>query len=223
MSKTKHPNLKLYYGEDVNEIQVGIDEAGRGCFAGPVFAAAVIFDPKNNDPEIYMIKDSKKLSHKKREQLREYIENNAIAYSIKSSSAVIIDEINILQGTYRAMHEALKDINNQGINFDRILVDGDNFKPYACQVHNCIPKGDNSYVSIAAASILAKSYHDKWVREACELNPILDLRYKWLSNMGYGTAAHREGIKSHGITEFHRLTFLNKLFRSMNMNQLVST
>ena len=202
--------LKRFFGDDATEIQVGVDEAGRGSFAGPVFAAAVIIDPALDDPEVSMIKDSKRLSKKKRDLLRKYIENNAIAFSVQSSSSVVVDEINILQATYRAMHQCLKHLNIMGTKFDRILVDGENFKPFACNVHNCIPKGDNEYLSIAAASILAKTYHDEWVEKACEVNPELNAKYNWMKNMAYGTKEHRDGIRQHGICDLHRKTFVKK-------------
>lgn len=203
--------MKYYFGSDETEIQVGIDEAGRGCFAGPVFAAAVIWDKHKQDEMTKQIKDSKKLSKKKRNELRKYIEENAIAYSVQSCDNVAIDDMNILQATYTAMHKCLRNINvEQGIEFDRILVDGDRFKPYVCQVHECIPQGDNHYISIAAASILAKTYHDDWIEQACKNDTSLDEKYKWSSNMGYGTKAHREGIIQHGITDLHRKTFCKK-------------
>ena len=202
--------LKKYFGEDMTEIQVGVDEAGRGSFAGPVFAAAVILDPNLDDPEIAMIKDSKRLSRKKRDELRTYIENNAIAFSVQSSSSVVVDEINVLQATYRAMHQCLKHLSFLETKFDRILVDGENFKPFACNVHNCIPKGDNEYLCIAAASILAKTHHDEWIENICKANPDLDSKYKWLKNMAYGTKEHRDGIMQYGICDFHRKTFVKK-------------
>lgn len=210
--KSRRQNLKLksFYGNDANEIQVGVDEAGRGSFAGPVFAAAVILDPTLRDPEVDMIRDSKKLSKKKREELRRYIENNAIAFSVQSCSSIIVDEINILQATYRAMHQCLRDLSFLEKKFDRILVDGEHFKPFACEIHNCIPKGDNEYLCIAAASILAKTHHDEWIQKVCEENPELDLKYKWMKNMGYGTKEHRDGISQHGVCQFHRKTFVQK-------------
>ena len=206
----KQPPLKKYFGDDMTEIQVGVDEAGRGSFAGPVFAAAVILDPNLDDPEIAMIKDSKRLSRKKRDQLRTYIENNAVAFSVQSSSSVIIDEINVLQATYRAMHQCLKHLSFLETKFDRILVDGESFKPFACNVHNCVPKGDNEYLCIAAASILAKTHHDEWIENACEANPDLDSKYKWSKNMAYGTKEHRDGIRQYGICDLHRKTFVKK-------------
>ncbi len=210
IKKPPLPPLKKYFGDDLTEVQVGIDEAGRGSFAGPVFAAAVILDPELDDPEISMIRDSKRLSKKKRDELRIYIENNAIAFSVQSASSIVIDEINILQATYRAMHQCLKHLSLLGTKYDRILVDGEAFKPFACNVHNCIPKGDNEYLCIAAASILAKTHHDEWIDNACKLNPDLDAKYKWMNNMAYGTKEHRDGIRQHGICDLHRRTFVKK-------------
>ena len=202
--------LKRYYGNDTTEIQVGLDEAGRGSFFGPVFTAAVIMDPTQNDPEIDMIRDSKKLSRKKRNELRDYIENNAVAFSVQSCSAVIVDEINILQATYKSFHSCLKHLHELDVKFDRILVDGENFKPFACQIHNCIPKGDDEYVCIAAASILAKTHHDDYIDNACIADPTLDEKYNLKSNMGYGTKQHRDGIVVHGLSDGHRRTFCKK-------------
>jgi ribonuclease HII len=202
--------LKRYYGNDTTEIQVGLDEAGRGSFFGPVFTAAVIMDPTLNDPEIDMIRDSKKLSRKKRNELRDYIENNAVAFSVQSCSAVIVDEINILQATYKSFHSCLKHLHELDVKFDRILVDGENFKPFACQIHNCIPKGDDEYVCIAAASILAKTHHDDYIDNACIADPTLDEKYNLKSNMGYGTKQHRDGIVVHGLSDGHRRTFCKK-------------
>ena len=199
--------MKYYFGEDKTEIQVGIDEAGRGSLAGPVFAAAVIWNPDIQDEFTDQIKDSKKLTKKKRNALREYIEKNATAFVVRSCDNTVIDEINILQATYRAMHQCLKDIH---VEFDRIIVDGDRFKPFMCHVHDCIPQGDNNYISIAAASILAKTYHDEWIEKTCEGNIELDNKYSWKKNMAYGTKAHREGIVAHGLSEYHRKTFCKK-------------
>lgn len=209
-TKSNKVRLKSFYGEDATEIQIGCDEAGRGSFAGSVFAAAVVWNPELNDPEVNEIRDSKKLSKKKRYALRKYIESNAIAFSVQSCDNCIIDEINILQATYKAMHSCLKNIYDTGIKVDRILVDGEHFLPFACQAHNCIPKGDDVYISIAAASILAKTYHDDWILEKCAAHPELDEKYKWSKNMGYGTKEHRDGLIQHGITEFHRKTFCRK-------------
>lgn len=200
--------LKKHFGAFIEEAQVGIDESGRGSFAGPVFAAAVIMNSELNDPEVAMIKDSKRLSKKKRDELRKYIERNAVAFSVQSSSSVVIDEINILEATFRAMHACLRELTLLGTSFDRILVDGESFKPYACKIHNCIPKGDNEYLCIAAASILAKTHHDEWIETQCRINPELDIKYKWAKNMAYGTKEHRDGIREHGICNLHRKTFV---------------
>lgn len=200
-----------YFYEYESEIQVGIDEAGRGSLIGPVFAAAVIWDPNMKNDMTSKIKDSKKLSKKNRNELRKYIEDNAICYSVKSCDNNEIDKINILEATYKAMHECLKEIKNvKGIQYDRILVDGERFKPFACDVFNCIIKGDNQYISIAAASILAKTYHDEWIDNLCTNTPSLDDMFKLKSNMGYGTIHHRVGLDKFGITEYHRKTFCKK-------------
>jgi ribonuclease HII len=199
--------MKLFYGNDESEIQIGLDEAGRGSLAGPVFSAAVIWDSKKFDEQTAQIKDSKKLTKKKRYLLREYIELNALSFTVNSCDNNVIDEINISNATFRSMHMCLQKTN---VHFDRILVDGDRFKPYMCNIHNCIPQGDNEYISIAAASILAKTYHDDWIIEKCKDNPEFETKYKWLSNMAYGTLAHRQGILSHGINMYHRKTFCTK-------------
>lgn len=199
--------MKYYFGEDKTEVQVGIDEAGRGSLAGPVFAAAVIWNPDVQDELSEQIKDSKKLSKKKRNALREYIEKNATAFVVRYVDNKVIDEINILQATYKAMHECLKDLH---IEFDRIIVDGDKFKPFQCHVHDCVPQGDNMYISIAAASILAKTYHDEWIEERCKESTALSDKYLWNKNMAYGTKAHTEGIKEHGLCDYHRKSFCKK-------------
>lgn len=191
--------LELYYKSE-HEIQVGVDEAGRGSLIGPVFAGAVIWDKSIPCDDI---KDSKKLSRKKRAVVRKYIEENAVAFGVGYASNEEIDDINILNATYLAMHRALSNVNH---TFDRILVDGNRFKPYFCNIHNCITSGDNKYVSIAAASILAKEYHDDWIEENYEN----DEKYNLNSNKGYGTQKHIEGLKKYGITEHHRKTFCKK-------------
>jgi ribonuclease HII len=139
--------------------------------------------------------------------LRDYIEKNAMACVVRSCDNEVIDDINILQATYKAMHQCLRDIN---IEFDRIIVDGDRFKPFMCHAHDCIPQGDNHYISIAAASILAKTHHDEWVETKCKENIELNEKYMWLKNMAYGTLAHRNGIIEHGITNYHRKSFCKK-------------
>lgn len=182
------------------EIQVGIDEAGKGCMMGPVYSAAVIWDKTIDASDI---KDSKKISRKKRAVIREYIEHNAIDFGVGFATNSEVDELNISNATFVAMHRALENLKTP---FDRILVDGDRFKPFQCQVHTCVVGGDNKYVNIAAASILAKEYHDDWIKQHFEN----DTRYNLMNNKGYGTKAHLEAIREFGITEFHRLSFCKK-------------
>jgi ribonuclease HII len=186
-----------------------VDEAGRGCMIGNVFAGAVIWDP-SIDP--WEIKDSKKLTRKKRKLVKEYIEQHAVAWSVGFATNEEIDEINILNATYLAMHRALSNLNKP---FDRILVDGNRFKPYQCIPHTCVISGDNEFVSIAAASILAKEYHDEWITNLFDSdfdnsftsdNDIYDL----MNNKGYGTKKHIEAIRQYGITNQHRLSYCKK-------------
>ena len=194
---------------DREGLEVGIDEAGRGCLAGRVYVGAVILPMDFGDDETYLqIKDSKKISKKKRKVLRRWIEENALAYSVGWVDEKEVDRINILQATFKAMHKALDGIS---IEFDRILVDGDKFKLYtkAGEIKEaiCIKGGDNIYYNIAAASILAKVYHDEYVEGLCSENEELDKKYGWLSNMSYGTKRHIDGIKQFGITKYHRKSF----------------
>lgn len=186
---------------DKNDIEVGIDEAGRGPLIGRVYAAAVIWPKNIYNPDV---KDSKKISAKKRKEIKKWIENNSVAFGIGYSEPDEIDEINILQATYLAMHRALDNLKTK---FDSILVDGNRFKKYNKIKHQCIIKGDTKFYSISAASILAKEYHDEHIKELCLMNPELDTKYKLLSNMGYGTKDHINGIKEHGITKYHRTSF----------------
>jgi len=156
-----------------------------------------------------ILNDSKALSVTKRNLLFPLIMKEALAYGIGVVSPKEIDEINILNATFDSMHKSLDGLN---IDFDNILVDGNSFKPYTNKEgdyvpHICFEKGDTKYYAIAAASILAKVEHDKYIRELCEVNPELDIKYDLLSNMGYGTEKHIDGIKKYGISEFHRKTF----------------
>tara|TARA_B100001094_G_C17864305_1_gene638959 strand:- start:45 stop:659 length:615 start_codon:yes stop_codon:yes gene_type:complete len=191
-----------------DKIEVGIDEAGRGCMSGRIYAAAVIL-PKEFEDEYYLnIKDSKKISRKKRKEIRKYIEENAIDFGIGYSEPKEIDEINILNANIKSMHRAL---DNLSVDFDHIYIDGDKFKPYYNNYDNiipysCIVKGDNLYYNIAAASILAKVYHDEYVEDLVKNNPELE-KYGWLNNMCYGAKTHIDAIKKYGITEYHRKTF----------------
>ena len=182
-----HPNL----------IEAGCDEAGRGCLAGPVFAAAVILPKDFAHPEL---NDSKKMNEKKRLLLREVIEKEALAYGVGVCSAQEIDEINILNASFEAMHRALKKLS---LAVEMILVDGNRFKPFEDIPHECIVKGDGKYLSIAAASILAKTYRDDFMQKIHLDYP----QYAWNSNKGYPTAAHRKAIEVHGSCIFHRKSF----------------
>ena len=196
--------MKKYYSD---KLEVGIDEVARGCLAGPVFVAAVIW-PKDLECEIQNeIKDSKKLSRKKRKYLREYIEENAIGFSVAYKDNNYIDKFNILNSTHKAMHEAL---NNLNITPELILVDGNSFKPYYQNnelIENvCIIEGDNNYLSIACASILAKEYHDEYIKNLVKSDSSLEV-YDWENNMCYGTKKHIEAISNYGLTKYHRKTF----------------
>lgn len=191
--------LSFYY-ENPEEVQVGVDEAGKGCMIGPVFSAAVIW---NKDIDASEIKDSKKISRKKRPLIRKYIEENAIAYGVGSATHEEIDNINISNATFLAMHRALEQIN---IDYDRILVDGNRFKPFRCAAHTCVVGGDNLYVNIAAASILAKEYHDDWIKEHFGE----DDKYDLMQNKGYGTRKHLAALRQYGLNDFHRRTYCTK-------------
>ena len=180
-----------------NKIEVGCDEAGRGCLAGPVVAAAVIL-PKNF--KHLLLNDSKQLSEKKRFLLRTEIKEHAIAYAIGIVDHQEIDEINILNASILAMHRALDQIKNP---FDSILVDGNRFKKYNKTDHHCIIKGDGKYLSIAAASILAKTYRDDLMKKLHLEHP----QYQWENNKGYPTKSHRAAIKKIGVSQYHRKSF----------------
>lgn len=187
--------LKAFHTPDI--LEAGCDEAGRGCLAGPVFAAAVILSGNSHIDEL---DDSKKLSAAKREALRIRIEQEAISYAVAQVSPEEIDEINILNASILAMHKALDQLKKTPAH---ILVDGNKFKAYKDIPHDCIIKGDGIYQSIAAASILAKTYRDSYMTELHEVFP----DYKWNSNKGYPTKAHREAIIRMGPTPHHRRSF----------------
>ena len=177
--------------------EAGIDEAGRGSLAGPVTAAAVILgkDLKNKD-----LNDSKKLSPKKRLELKKYIEKNALAYSVAFVNSSQIDKNNILNSTFKAMHMSLKGLD---IEPDFIIVDGNLFKPYKDLEYKCIIKGDQKYQNIAAASILAKTYRDEYMTNLHLKFP----EYDWIKNKGYGTKYHLDMITKFGRTRYHRKSF----------------
>ena len=178
------------------KIEVGIDEAGRGCLLGPVCVVAVIMNDISLLPPPYEIRDSKKCSAKKRAVLRKYIEENAITYNVQMISEKEIDKENILHATMKGMHQCLDDITSV-IDIDRILVDGNSFPIYLDKgsfkaiPHTCIPGGDDKYTNIAAASILAKEYRDEYMINLVKDNPILE-NYDILNNKGYGTKSHIE-------------------------------
>ena len=218
--KVQQP-LKKYFNEDVNIIECGIDEAGRGPMFGRVYAGLVVL-PKDDSFDHSQMKDSKKFHSKKKiEQVAEYIKANAIAWAVEYETEQTIDNINILQATQSAMHKCIKRVLNELKIEDTsnmlLLVDGNYFKPYSLLntsktkleyiKYQMIEGGDNKYTSIAAASILAKVERDKYIEELCLQNPELVERYGIDSNKGYGSKKHMDGIKQYGITKWHRKTF----------------
>lgn len=180
-----------------NSIEAGCDEAGRGCLAGPVVAAAVILKNDANYPEL---NDSKQLTEKKRMQLRELVMNEAVSYGIGVVTAQEIDEINILNASFLAMHRALDQLTLQP---ELLLIDGNRFNPYKKVKHVCIVGGDAKYQSIAAASILAKTTRDMMMVEYDKSFPV----YNWKKNKGYPTPQHKQAIADYGTTPLHRMTF----------------
>lgn len=181
----------------INKVEAGCDEAGRGCLAGSVFAAAVILPP---DYENELLNDSKQLSEKKRYLLRSMIEKDALAWAVGVVTAAEIDKINILNASILAMHRALDALS---VRPEAIIIDGNRFKPYHDVPHTTIVKGDGKYLSIAAASILAKTYRDDYMKAIAEEFP----QYDWRSNKGYPTKKHRAAIKEYGISPYHRKSF----------------
>lgn len=178
-------------------VEAGCDEAGRGCLSGPVFAAAVIL-PSNFECE--PLNDSKLLSEKTRNELRIIIENEALTFAVASCSPKEIDEINILWASVKAMHRAIAKLQ---LTPQHILVDGNRFKPYKDIPHTCVVKGDSKFISIAAASILAKTYRDEYMKKLHHKFP----DYGWDKNKGYPTREHRLAIESCGVTPYHRKSF----------------
>ena len=187
--------LKSHYYEGL--IEAGCDEAGRGCLAGSVYAAAVILP---SDYQNELLNDSKKLTAKKRYALREEIERDAIAWAVGIVTPKEIDKINILNASFLAMHRALDQLQ---VRPEAVIVDGNRFKPYQDLPSTTIVKGDGKYLSIAAASILAKTYRDDYMLSLAEDYP----QYDWQSNMGYPTKKHRQAIREHGITPYHRKSY----------------
>ncbi len=194
--------LLPYYQSKFTE--AGCDEAGRGCLAGPVFAAAVIL-PKNFRNE--MLNDSKQLSKKQRDELRIIIQNEAVDFAVASIDNYQIDEINILNASFLAMHKALAQLKQK---FGFAIVDGNRFKPFNQVPYQTIIEGDGKYMSIAAASVLAKTYRDEFMQNAHESFPL----YDWFNNKGYATEKHRQAILEHGYTPLHRKSFVLKEFQT---------
>jgi ribonuclease HII len=187
--------LKLRYTE--YKFECGTDEAGRGCLAGPVTAAAILLP---DDFEMDLLNDSKKLSEKTREKLKPIIEEKAMAFSVTHIEPKIIDEINILNASINAMHKCIVKLIPKPLY---IIVDGNRFKPINNIPYSTIIKGDSKYMSIAAASVLAKTYRDQYMDKIHEEFPM----YNWKQNKGYPTKEHREAIRKYGITKYHRISF----------------
>lgn len=187
LDKFLHPDL----------IEAGCDEAGRGCLSGAVFAAAVILPP---DFECDLLNDSKKLTEKQRYELRPLIEEKAIAYAVGIVTPGEIDQINILKASFLAMHRAIEQLKAKP---EHLLIDGNRFTPYSDIPHTCIVKGDGKYQSIAAASILAKTYRDDYMDRIHQEYPV----YAWDKNKGYPTKAHRAAIAQYGPCKYHRMSF----------------
>lgn len=187
--------LKKHYQK--GKIEVGCDEAGRGCLAGPVVAAAVILSKGKSHP---LLNDSKLVSKKNREILKIWIKSNALSWSVGIVDNKEIDEINILNASFLAMHRAIDQIK---IRFDSLLIDGNRFNPYKNEKHHCIIKGDSKYLSIAAASIIAKTTRDEIMESLDKEHP----GYGWNQNQAYPTKSHRKAISQLGTTPYHRLSF----------------
>ena len=187
--------LLPYYQDQM--IEAGCDEAGRGCYAGPVFAAAVILPRDFHHP---LLNDSKLMTPEDRKEVRNFIKANAISYSVAMVDNDEIDQINILQASFKAMHLALDKLRKRP---SYLLIDGNRFTPYRNLSHSCIIKGDGQYASIAAASVLAKTHRDSYMRQLHKEFPY----YNWKSNKGYGTPEHRMAIVAHGLCKYHRKSF----------------
>jgi ribonuclease HII len=223
-TKNKKIPLKKFHLEDTNIFEIGVDEAGRGPLFGRVYTAAVIL-PKDDSFEHSKVKDSKKFTSKKKiEEAAEYIKSNALAWYVSYEDEKTIDEINILQATQKAMHTCILEVrkqyyaekNDNNLLF-HLLIDGNYFNPITVVdkktnmikaiPYDTIEGGDNKYSCIAAASILAKVYRDKYIADLCEQHPDLITKYCLDSNKGYGAKKHIDGIKEHGITIWHRRSF----------------
>ncbi|HPH22703.1 MAG TPA: ribonuclease HII [Chitinophagaceae bacterium] len=187
--------LQIKYQQKL--LEAGCDEAGRGCYAGPVFAAAVILPKTFHHP---LLNDSKQVKEKDRNQLRLFIETHATSFAVAMVSHTEIDQINILKASFKAMHLAIDQLKKKP---QLLLIDGNRFIPYKKIPHHCIVKGDGKFASIAAASILAKTYRDEYMQQLHNQYPM----YGWNNNKGYGTLIHRKAIEQFGLCEFHRKSF----------------
>ncbi len=187
--------LAAYYNEQLTE--AGLDEAGRGCYAGPVYAAAVILPKDFYHP---LLNDSKQLSEQQRDKLRPIIEQESIAFAVTAVDNKEIDQINILQASFAAMHRSIDKLT---IVPELLLIDGNRFKKYNAIPHECIVKGDGKFAAIAAASVLAKTYRDEYMQQLHKDFP----HYGWDRNKGYGTAVHRSAIATYGLCKYHRRSF----------------
>lgn len=210
--------LKTNYSEA--DVEIGVDEAGRGPMFGRVYIGAVVI-PKNSDIDWSIVKDSKKFSSKKKIlEAAEFVKAHALHWNVSWEDESTIDRINIRQATLKGMHSCIKTILNECEHATHentmLLIDGNDFRPYMipgpeCELipinHICIKGGDNEYVAIAAASILAKVHRDEYINDLCEKYPLLSEYYSIDTNKGYGAKVHMEGIKTHGITQWHRRTF----------------
>ena len=193
--------LTLTYNPEL--IEAGVDEAGRGCLAGPVFAAAVILPPGIQLEWYEVLNDSKKLPESLRDNLRILIERDALSWGVSMISPQEIDRINILNATYKAMHDAISKLSPEP---EALLIDGNRFKRYGHLLHHCFVKGDGTYLSIAAASVLAKTHRDAYMKKLHHEFP----QYSWDRNKAYGTEAHVQAIQEYGYSPHHRKSFVLK-------------
>jgi len=212
--------VKNFRFDDISTIEIGVDEVGRGPMFGPVYTGAVVLPKDSEEFDYSLLKDSKKFtSRKKLIAAAEYIKENAIFWSVNSVNEKTIDKINILQATLTSMHESISTILKKMTSEQQrnvfLTVDGNQFRPYSLMIedelytfpHECFKGGDDTYSSIAAASILAKVERDNYILDLCEKHPKLKEYYSIDSNKGYGAKVHLDGIKQHGITRWHRRTF----------------
>jgi ribonuclease HII len=208
--------MNLFKNKD--QIEVGVDEAGRGCLISRVYTGAVIWPQDSSIKPPFIITDSKKITKRRRKILQDFIHENAISYATGYSTEQEIDEENILQATMKAMHRAINSLSYSS-SIDHLLIDGPYFNEYYAEgikiPHSCICQGDSLYTPISCASILAKEAHDEYINNLCDQYPELE-EYGLRKNVGYGTKQHREAIDSLGVTEFHRKTFAPCKNKKMN-------